>query len=257
MQQKQSEWTWQWAHLQDDNQWLFQEWIHPHRLEDFRGKDVLDAGCGGGQHLSFVAPYARRVVGVDLNAVESARERTRDFPNVSVCEGDIANMELGERFDVVECIGVIHHTDDPDKTFANLVRHCKPGGKVIVWCYSHEGNFLNRTMLEGVKRAMLLRLPRSINYVLAHLLTLLLYPVIETVYRLPLGFLPFYEYFQNWRRLSYTRNVLNVFDKLNAPQTWFITEERARTWFDPARFRDVHVSPYKGVSWRASGTLIQ
>lgn len=257
MQQKQDEWAWQWAHLQDDNLWLFQEWIWPNRLEDFRGKDVLDAGCGGGQHLSFVAPYARRMVGVDLNATATAQERTKQFSNVAVREGDIADMDLGERFDAVYCIGVIHHTDNPDATFANLARHCKPGGKMIVWCYSHEGNFLNRTLLEGLKRALLLRLPRAVNLALAHALTLLLYPVIYTVYLLPLRFLPFYEYFQNWRRLSYTRNVLNVFDKLNAPQTWFITEKRVRAWFDAARFTDVHVSPYKGVSWRASGTLLQ
>ena len=56
MQRKQPEWQWQWQQFYDDNEWLFYEWIQPNTLEDFRGKDVLDCGCGGGQHLNFIAP---------------------------------------------------------------------------------------------------------------------------------------------------------------------------------------------------------
>lgn len=254
MQQKQNEWAWQWERLYDDQKWLFQEWIHPNRLEDFTGKTALDCGCGGGQHLSFVAPYAAQVLGVDLNATVSALKNTSQFSNVDVKEGDIAQMDLGKQFDIVYCIGVIHHTDDPDATFRNIARHCRPGGRVIVWCYSHEGNFLNRTVLEGVKRAVLLKLPRSLNWWLGQLLTALVYIPVYTVYLLPLQGLPFYEYFENWRRLSYHRNFLNVFDKLNAPQTEFIERERVERWFHPSQFDAIHISPYKGVSWRASGT---
>ena len=60
---------------------------------------------------------------------------------------------------------------------------------------------------------------------------------------------------QNFRRLSFRRNVLNVFDKLNAPQTEFISRDRVERWFDPRLFDDVAITPYRGVSWRASGTV--
>ena len=255
MQRKQSEWQWQWDRMYDDNTWLFPEWIAPNTIETFRGKEVLDCGCGAGHHLAYVAPYAASVHGVDLNASSSAKAHTQRFPNVTVQEADIATMDVGKQFDVVYCIGVIHHTDDPDATFRTIVKHCKPGGRVIIWGYSHEGNFLNRTLLEWVKRKALLKLPRRVSWLLAHTLTALLYVPIYSVYVLPLRSLPFYEYFQNWRRLSYMRNFLNVFDKLNAPQTWFLKRERLESWFDSAMFQDVHISPYKGVSWRASGTV--
>jgi 2-polyprenyl-3-methyl-5-hydroxy-6-metoxy-1,4-benzoquinol methylase len=255
VQDKHPQWQWQWTNFHDDNQWLFTEWIWPNTLEEFRGKDVLDCGCGGGQHITFTAPYAQSVTGVDLNAISCAQEATKHLENVKLVEADLAEMNLGKTFDIVYCIGVLHHTDDPDRTFATIARHCKPGGRVIVWVYSKEGNFLNRTLLEWLKRAILLKLPRSVNLVIAHILTLLLYVPIYTLYLLPLRFLPFFEYFQNWRKLSYRRNLLNVFDKLNAPQTHFITQEQITAWFNPDQFSNTSITPYRGVSWRGSGTV--
>lgn len=254
MQEKHPQWEWQWQTFYDDNQWLFTEWISPNTLEDFRGKDVLDCGCGGGQHINFVAPYATTVTGVDLNALSASRESTKNLPNVTLVEADLAEMDLGKQFDIVYCIGVLHHTDDPTRTFANIARHCKKGGKVILWVYAHEGNFWNRTLIEWIKRTVLLKLPRNINLAVAHVLTALLYIPIYSVYLLPLRFLPFYEYFQNWRKLGYHRNLLNVFDKLNAPQTWFISRQQMENWFNSSNFDQIHISPYKGVSWRGSGT---
>ena len=255
MQEKHPQWSWQWQKFYDDNEWLFTEWIWPKTLEDFRGKDVLDCGCGGGQHINFVSPYAASVTGVDLNAIACAGENAKHLKNVTLVEADLAEMDLKKTFDIVYCIGVLHHTDNPDKTFASIARHCKTGGNVIVWVYSHEGNFWNRTLLESFKRSVLLKLPRSINLIIAHLLTALLYIPIYTIYLLPLKSLPFYEYFQNWRKLSYQRNLLNVFDKMNAPQTWFISKKQIEGWFDPDKFKDISITPYKGVSWRGSGTL--
>lgn len=252
-QRKQEEWLWQWNKVYDDNLWLFTEWISPNTLEDFRGKDVLDCGCGGGQHINFTAPYARSVTGVDLNALESSRRNTAELKNVSLVEADIARMDLGKQFDIVYSIGVLHHTDSPDASFKNIAKHAKPGGKVIVWVYSNEGNALNKWLLEPVKTVIVRYLPRPVVWGLAHILTILVSIPVYTVYLLPLTFLPFYQYFQNWRKLTYKRNLLNVFDKLNAPQTWFITRAQIESWFDSKTFSDVHISPYKGVSWRGSG----
>lgn len=253
MQQKQREWAWQWEKVYDDNQWLFTEWIHPQNPEFFRGKTVLDCGCGGGQHVNFVAPYAASVTGVDLNALSSARRNNENVRNAELIEADIATMDLKRQFDVVYSIGVLHHTDDPDASFANIARHCRPGGRVIIWVYSREGNALNRWLLEPIKTLFIRWLPRPIVWGLAHALTALVYIPVYSIYLLPLPFLPFYEYFDNWRRLSYRRNLLNVFDKLNAPQTWFISRAQIARWFNG--FDDVHISPYKGVSWRGSGTV--
>lgn len=254
VQEKQQQWAWQWNKLYDDNKWLFSEWIWPNTFEDFRGKSVLDCGCGGGQHLQFVAPYCAEATGVDLNALASAARNTADLKNVTLIENDIAKMALGRTFDIVYSIGVLHHTDDPTASFRNIAAHAKSGGKVIVWVYSKEGNALNRWLVEPAKNILVHYLPRSVVLFLSRILTALVSIPVYTVYLLPLKFLPYYEYFQNWRKLTFDRNVLNVFDKLNAPQTFFIPRSQVEGWFRDSEFTDIHISPYKGVSWRGSGT---
>jgi ubiquinone/menaquinone biosynthesis C-methylase UbiE len=259
MQENHPQWAWQWDKIQDHNQWLFTEWIFPNTLEDFRGKEVLDCGCGGGNQLTYIAPYCTHAVGVDMNTTEVARQRVKELHTVSLVAADIASMNLNREFDIVYSIGVLHHTDDPTASFKNIVRHCKPGGRVIVWVYSHEGNALNRWLVEPSKNVLIHFLPRPIVWGIAHLLTVLVSIPVFTIYLLvprSLGEvgLPYYQYFQNWRQLSYKRNLLNVFDKLNAPQTHFLQKETLEEWFNEAEFTNIHISPYKNVSWRGSGT---
>lgn len=252
-------WTWEWQQFSDTAPWLFKEWIWPNTLETFRGARVLDCGCGGGHHLALIAPICSHATGVDLHTIDIARTHTACFSNITLQENDIAHMDLKQMFDIVYAIGVLHHTNDPDGAFHTIAKHCRPGGKVIVWVYAQEGNGLHRRCLEPLKHILLHHLPRTVVLWIAHILTLLLHFPIYTLYifvprRLGKMALPFYEYFENWRCLPYRRNLLNVFDKLNAPQTQFIPEAQIRSWFSPEEFTDVHISRYKGVSWRGSGT---
>ncbi|MDZ4845795.1 MAG: class I SAM-dependent methyltransferase [Chitinophagales bacterium] len=252
-QVKQSEWSEQWKLLQDDELFLFQDWILPNTLEDFKGKTVLECGCGGGQHTSFVAPVAQSITSVDLNTTDIAKERNKKFNNIEFVEEDIANMNLEKQFDIVFSIGVVHHTNSPDKTIQNMKRHVKPGGKMIVWVYSKEGNELVDKIVEPLRKRFLTKMSRPSLLTLSNIITALMYLPIYTIYLLPLKALPFYEYFQNFRKLSFYRNALNVFDKLNAPQVDFISKERIVSWFNPDEFKDISITPYKGVSWSGSG----
>jgi len=200
----------------------------------------------------FISPLAKKVVAIDLNAVDVARRRNIDLTNVEYIDADISCYCTDILFDIVYSIGVVHHTDDPTATVDNLKRLVKPGGRLILWVYSKEGNFLNEYVLEPLKSFFFLRLPKPLLYSLSFILTALVSLVVFTVYLFPLKRLPYYEYFQNWRKLSYRRNNQNVFDKLNAPQTFFVSKKQATAWL--SGLVDTHLSPYRGVSWRISGT---
>jgi SAM-dependent methyltransferase len=254
-QKKQSEWYDQWEEFRDDETFLFGDWMSPNTLEDFRDKEVLECGCGGGQHTALVAPFARKLVAVDLNTAALARERNKSSTNVEFLEADIATMDLKRKFDVVFSIGVVHHTNNPDAAVENLKRHVKPGGKLILWVYSKEGNYLVRTFVEPLRKLLLTHVNRKVVLSISRLITFLMYMPIYSIYLLPARFLPYYDYFVNFRRMSFRRNLLNVFDKLNAPQVDFISKDRFAGWFDPCSFEEVHISSYRNVSWRGSGRL--
>lgn len=253
-QLKQSQWYDQWEMFQDEELFLFKDWIYPITLDDFRDKEVLEAGCGGGQHTFFIAPYAKRITAVDLNTLSIAKKRNNQFDNIDFIEDDIAEMELKKQFDIVFCIGVIHHTDNPEKTVENLKRHVKPGGKLIVWVYSEEGNYIVRTIVEPLRKLFLHTMDRKNLLIISKIITGLMYIPIYSLYKLPLYFLPYYDYFVNFRKMSFGRNTLNVFDKLNAPQVEFISYGRIKNWFPDQEFSTINLSAYKGVSWRGSGT---
>ena len=255
MQQlKQSEWHQQWQMFYDNEVFLFKDWIYPNTLDDFKDKQVLECGCGAGQHTSFIAPYAREIVAVGFNTLNISKKLNKDFNNISFSSLDIAKMNLERQFDIVFSIGVIHHTDNPEATMNNLKRHTKQGGRLIIWVYSEEGNFLVKNIIEPARKAFLRNISRKKLNLISSLITFSMYMPVYALYKLPLRFLPYYEYFENFRKLSFTRNNLNVFDKLNAPQVQFISKQRAVEWFNEKDFKNIHISSYKGVSWRASGT---
>lgn len=249
-QDEHDQWHYQWSRFEDNTDFLFKDWIFPNTLESFNDLRILEAGCGPGHHTRLVAPHCAHITAVDLNTADLAESAASGLANVETVKEDIATMSFAQPFDVVFAVGVVHHTDDPDATVANLRRLVAPGGRLILWVYAEEGNFLMRWLVELPRRLFLRHLPRRSLEWVAWLLTILVYPVAHTVYRLSLRWLPYYEYMQNWRRLSARRNMLNVFDKLNAPQTQFISEERIRRWADDRSFRLEHLSHYVGVSWR-------
>jgi SAM-dependent methyltransferase len=236
---------------------LYHDWIYPNTYESFRGKEVLDAGSGPGIQVRFIAKYAKHVTAVDLEALQTTTDRTQDIADkVTYIADDIGIMDLGKQFDVVNCVGVIHHTDNPDVTFNNLYKHTKSGGKVIIWAYADRGNFLMRKIVEPFRRNFLSKWGHDGLWRLSCTLQFVMNFFVFTLYRLPLNFLPYYEYFANARKMSFKRNALNVYDKLNAPQTHFITERQIKSWFGPEKFKDVRFSEYLGVSWRCSGTKL-
>jgi SAM-dependent methyltransferase len=251
MQSKQKEWHDQWSMLACDELFLFKDWIAPYTLDDFKNKEVLECGCGGGQHTGFIAPFAKHITAVDLNTIDIARERNKNFKNITFLEGDIASMNLGKKFDIVMSIGVVHHTDNPTITVENLKKHLKKGGLLLLWVYSAEGNEIMRHGIEPFRKRFLKRISRRYLIRIAKLLTFMMYLPAYTLYRTKFRFLPYFEYIQNFRKLSYNRNVLNVFDKLNAPQTFFISKEKAHEFgYD---LENYSVTPYKNVSYRISG----
>ena len=129
---------------------------------DLAGKLVLDAGCGGGRYARLTGRHGAWVVGVDLSsAVEKAAALCVKLSRVSIVQADLLDLPLAERrFDLAFSIGVLHHSPDPRRAFAQVAARVKPGGRLAVWLYRR--NTPPQEWLNSALRAATTRLPARV-----------------------------------------------------------------------------------------------
>ncbi len=129
------------------------EWHIP-RLVPFaetQGRDVLELGCGNGADGVRFAAHGARYTGVDLT--QAAVDATARHFAVAGQPGTF-QVENAERlsfadasFDFVYSYGVLHHTPDPERAFAEVYRVLRPGGTMLLMLYHrHSFNFYARIM---------------------------------------------------------------------------------------------------------------
>ena len=108
---------------------------------------VLEVGCGTGQLSNFLGISCRRVIGVDL-CLNSLRLGERFRQENELNRVRFAQMNLfrscfkSERFDVILCNGVLHHTAAPFKGFQGLLSLLKPGGHIVIGLYNRYGRLM-------------------------------------------------------------------------------------------------------------------
>jgi SAM-dependent methyltransferase len=108
-------------------------------VEWFRGKKVLDCGCGPGRHAWAFAGLGADVVAFDLTerTLDLARWATAEFPNVRVeAHSVLEPLPYPADFDLVWCYGVLHHTGNMIGGLSNIARHVKPGGRLYFMIYA-------------------------------------------------------------------------------------------------------------------------
>ncbi|MEO0768336.1 MAG: class I SAM-dependent methyltransferase [Cyanobacteria bacterium J06649_4] len=107
---------------------------------------ILDAGCGTGvgtEYLVHLNPQAE-VVGLDLSAgaIAVAAERCQrsgadrvTFHNLSIYDVE----QIPGEFDLINCVGVLHHMPDPVRGIQALAKKLKPGGIFHIFVYAELG----------------------------------------------------------------------------------------------------------------------
>ena len=118
------------------------------RFVDFAslaGHDVLEVGCGSGFAVQLFAEAGARTTAVDLTdwAVETTRARLDAFGlEGDVRRGDGEDLPFPDAsFDLVFSWGVIHHSSDMEAALQELVRVCRPGGRLVLMVYNRRSLF--------------------------------------------------------------------------------------------------------------------
>jgi predicted TPR repeat methyltransferase len=125
---------------------------------------VLDAGCGTGLCGPLIAPYACRIVGVDLSAGMLQRARARDvYDELVKAELQAYLADHANEFDVVISADTLVYFGALEGVLAAACRALKPGGLLVFTAeeahdasngyrinphgrYSHERGYVRRAM---------------------------------------------------------------------------------------------------------------
>jgi SAM-dependent methyltransferase len=115
---------------------------------------IIDAGCGLGyksEWFAKLAPHAT-VIGIDFSrAVEVAAKRYDKYSNLFFLRGDIANLPFKpQSIDFILCDQVIHHTEDPKKTYSHLASLLSQKGELA--CYVYAKKALPRELVDDYFR---------------------------------------------------------------------------------------------------------
>jgi SAM-dependent methyltransferase len=98
---------------------------------------LLDVACGGGIVVCAFAPHVKHATGIDMTPAMLARARKlaaeKGVANVTWQEGDVTRLPYPDgAFTIVTSRFAMHHFQNPAGVFAEMVRVCAPGGRVVV-----------------------------------------------------------------------------------------------------------------------------
>ncbi|MEA3239261.1 MAG: class I SAM-dependent methyltransferase [Candidatus Bipolaricaulota bacterium] len=100
----------------------------------FEGRRLLDVACGTGKHIEYLKDRFD-VEGLDISPEMLAIARVRN-PNVKLYQGDMADFNLGKKFDVITClfsaIGYAKTLELARRAIACMGRHLVTGGLLII-----------------------------------------------------------------------------------------------------------------------------
>lgn len=251
---------WQWnrfSALDERYTRQFLDWIRPVEPAFFKGKAVLEGGCGKGRHTALAAQFgARDVVALDLSdAVDAAFRNTRHLPNAHIVQGDILNPPLKRAFSYAFSVGVLHHLPDPGAGFRALLSRVVSGGHISAWVYGREGNGWIVHLVNPVREHVTSRLPRRLLDGVAALATVPVWAATKLVYgpthgRIGRRSLPYGPYLTYIADFPYREQRTIVFDHLVAPTAFYLSRDEFAAWFHGAGLLDVRIEPHNANSWR-------
>jgi len=242
----------------------FEDWFAPLTRKDIEGKSVLELGCGNGSLMVHMVIWKPEYLeGVDLgDSVVTAEINLAGRENVQVTKGDLVEFTSPEPFDIVYCIGVLHHLQSPEKGFESVIRNTKAGGNFHCWVYAREGNAVIRYIVDPVRKVASVLPWWMTKYFFATPLVVPFYLYAKLMKLLPkialFKKLPLYEY-ALWiaeREFAFFRHV--AFDQLVTPQTAYIPKATIEQWLTSRKEIDqktTYIIMRNGNSWKFGGKI--
>jgi len=239
------EWD-KYSQIDENYQNQFKNWVFPLNPDDFRGKKILDAGCGMGRNSYWSLKWGASFLTVfdhDQRSVAAARKTLKDFSNVEVLYQNIYGLKSVNEYDLAFSIGVIHHLENPKQAVKNLVRSLKSGGKLVLWVYSRVGYELVLKLINPLRKNITSKLPLPVVHLISYFFSIPLWLFIK-IFRGPSGYLKQLSTFKFWHLHSI------VFDQLIPRVANYWTREEVENLLKGLNLKDIDIhQPPNGNGW--------
>jgi SAM-dependent methyltransferase len=151
-------------------------------LDIFQRKKTLEAGCGAGRFTELMLEAGASVFAIDISrGVEANYKNCSGFRHYYVAQADIMEVPVEpDQFDIVVCVGVLQNTPDPELAINALCSHVRPGGMLLIDCYTHG---YPATPMRRLIRSFLLGRSEGYSMRFVQRLVKLLWPLHQAAFR--------------------------------------------------------------------------
>lgn len=222
----------------------FDKWTSLLPREYFKGKEILDAGCGNGRNSFFAQKYGAKFIHLFDNnkiLVIFAKRNLEEYKDhSSIFKESIYNIDYKNKFDLVMCIGVIHHLEYPKKAITNLVRASK--GKILVWVYGYEGNEWIMKYINPIRK-ITSKLPITLTRFVTYVFSIPLYSYIKLLPHKK----PYMKQLKGFR-FKYIHSI--AVDQLSPKIANYYTKQEALDLFKDQNVKNVQIEAVNDNSWQ-------
>lgn len=203
-------------------------------------KIILDAGCGAGRFSEVALKYHGNVISIDASSAVFAAHKNLSKDRSIVIQSDLESVPIKDAsVNLIFCIGVLQHTQNPKDIVKELIRVLARDGEVVFTFYESKGlrtklysKYMVRPFTRKLNPEKLLRFIEISSHIW--------FPITRYLYSLPAGIGKVFAYilpFANYVNYSYTSKgqareeaILDTFDMLSPKFDRPITKTELREW---------------------------
>ncbi len=193
----------------------------------FDNKNIIDIGCGHGIITSQIARMCKNAIGVELSkAIEDAYKHNVES-NAWYVQADLQFLPFGKySFDVIYTSGVLHHTNNTELSLSLVEETLKPGGKISVWLYHPQKDFIHNSIL--ALRNITKQLP---FYVALTFITILIFP-----------FTYLFKKIKAKESVNYREEIIDLLDTFTPEFRYETNHDEAQLWLIKREYEKVKIA---------------
>ena len=234
------------SQMTDQYQAQFLNWVYPLQPKDWLGKKFLDVGCGMGRNSLWPMKWGARAgmaFDYDQRSVARAKENLSEFLNMKVEYQSAYEIKWKNEFDIAFSIGVIHHLQNPELAVSKMVDALVPGGLLLLWVYSYEGNEWIVRYVDPVRKKLTSKMPIKIVDFVSYFVSIPLFLFIKIFKNLN-------SYIKQLSQFHFWHVHTIVFDQLHPQTANYWTKDEVMNLTKGLPLKNVRIaSPPNKMGW--------